>query len=386
MNFPSGVCQTYASPPFPPPMSPAEVPVNSLLRHITPLSETLSRAADAVIRSGYFVLGPGVVEFERAFAEYCGVTHCIGVANGTDALELSLRGVGVGLGDQVAVTANAGMYGTSAILACGAEPLFVDVEAGLSNMAPEALETLLASANPKAVIVTHLYGRIARVEELAALCRAYGTSLVEDCAQAHGARRGGTFVGGFGDVASFSFYPTKNLGALGDGGAVLTRNAMIADRVRKLRQYGWTSKYTNGLAGGRNSRLDEIQARMLSVMLPMLDGWNAQRRDIANRYSSLINHPAILVPPVSGEDYVAHLYVVKSQEREALRAHLNREGIQSDVHYPLPDHHQPCHQGRYDSVSLPVTEAEAKTVLTLPCFPELYETEIQRVVDACNRF
>lgn len=326
--------------------------------------------------------------FEHAFAGYCGADHCIGVANGTDAIELSLKAVGVDNGDSVAVVANAAMYGTSAVLACGGVPVFVDVESQSSTMAPDALEQRL-DTHPgiKAVIVTHLYGRLARIEEIAAICRPRSIAVVEDCAQAHGARLpDGRRAGALGDVASFSFYPTKNLGALGDGGAVVTCHATVAARVRQLRQYGWTQKYTNGLKGGRNSRLDEIQARMLLLMLPMLDGWNARRRQIANHYSTAIRNPAIEVPPLSGEDYVAHLYVVRCKRRNALREHLTAAGVQTEVHYPLPDHRQPCHEGKYDSLSLPVTESDAHTVLTLPCFPELTNAETQRVIDACNQF
>lgn len=369
-------------------MAPTDIPVNSLLRHVTPLRAELAAAATEIIHSGYFVLGPSVAELEKAFAAYCGAAECIGVANGTDALELSLKAVGVGAGDRVAVAANAAMYGTSAVLACGGEPVFVDIEPGLGVMAPAALEAaLVGQPGIKAVIVTHLYGRLAAVEALSGLCRAHGVKLIEDCAQAHGAQLpDGRRAGSFGDVASFSFYPTKNLGALGDGGAVVSNDHELAERVRKLRQYGWTHKYTNGLKGGRNSRLDEIQARMLLVMLPLLDGWNARRREIANRYSSEIRHPAIAVPPVSGPEYVGHLYVVRTPQRDALRQHLAAAGVQTDIHYPLPDHRQPCHDGRFDAVSLPATEADASTVLTLPCFPELTDDEVKRVIEACNRF
>ena len=369
-------------------MPHSDIPVNSLLRHVGPLQDALAACATEVIRSGYFVLGPGVTDFERAFADYCGVGHCIGVANGTDALELSLKAVGVIAGDRVALAANAAMYGTSAVLACGGEPLFVDVEPGVSTLSVASLEAALA-AEPGigAVIVTHLYGRLAAIEDIVKLCAGRDIAVVEDCAQAHGARSpDGRRAGAFGDVASFSFYPTKNLGALGDGGAVVTRDTGIADRARKLRQYGWTQKYTNGLAGGRNSRLDEIQARMMLLMLPLLDGWNRRRRDIANRYSSEIHSDAISVPPAAGDEYVGHLYVVRSARRDDLRQHLAAAGIHTDVQYPLPDHRQPCHDGRYEQVSLPVTEADAASVLTLPCFPEMTDDEIQRVVDSCNRF
>lgn len=364
------------------------IPINSLARHIAPLQQMLEATATSVIRSGHYVLGPGVTAFERAFSKYCGVDHCVGVANGTDALELALRAVGVSTGDRVAVVANAAMYGTSAVLACGAEPVFIDVLVDSATMDPTALQLALQSqVGVRAVIVTHLYGRLAPVADIARICRDHSAALVEDCAQAHGARlTGGACAGALGDVAAFSFYPTKNLGALGDGGAVLSRDPAIADNVRKLRQYGWTQKYTNGLAGGRNSRLDEIQARMLLGMLDLLDGWNARRRAIANTYSSQIRHPEIVVPPVSGEEYVGHLYVVRSERRDALRHHLEEHGVQTDVHYPIPDHRQPCHNGRFDEVSLPVTEAQAATVLTLPCFPELDDVEVQRVIGACNGF
>lgn len=367
-------------------MTLAPIPVNSLLRHIQPLQEVLAAAASDVVRSGYFVLGPSVRAFEEAFAAYCGVAHCIGVANGTDALELSLRALDIGIGDRVAVVANAAMYGTSTVLACGAEPVFVDVLGEDGTMDPDSLRIALEAAPVRAVIVTHLYGQLARIEAISALCKSHGAALIEDCAQSHGARNSQGLAGSFGDIASFSFYPTKNLGALGDGGAVATRNKMLADRVSKLRQYGWTQKYTNGISGGRNSRLDEIQASMLLLMLPHLDAWNSRRRDVAARYSKEIVNPRIRTHQCGGEGYVAHLYVVRSEEREQLKQHLTVAGVQTDVHYPLPDYRQPCHNGRFDDVTLPVTEKEAATVLTLPCFPELSDTEVDRVIAACNSF
>lgn len=367
-------------------MTLESIPVNSLLRHIEPLEDALAAAASEVIRSGYFVLGPSVRAFEDAFAAYCGVSHCIGVANGTDALELSLRALEVGPGDRVAVVANAAMYGTSTVLACGAEPVFVDVLPEDATMDPDNLRAVLEMQSIKAVIVTHLYGQLARVERISELCKAHGAFLIEDCAQAHGARNSGGIAGSFGDIASFSFYPTKNLGALGDGGAVATSNDLLADRVRKLRQYGWTQKYTNGLAGGRNSRLDELQASMLTLMLPHLDEWNSKRRAVAARYSSEIVNPRIRTHHCSGDSYVAHLYVVRTEAREELKKHLTAAGVQTDVHYPLPDYRQPCHHGRFSDINLQATELDAATVLTLPCFPEISEGEVDRVIAACNSF
>ncbi|HDX0787707.1 TPA: DegT/DnrJ/EryC1/StrS family aminotransferase [Stenotrophomonas maltophilia] len=365
----------------------ALIPVNSLSRHIAPLQDALSSLAATVIASGYYVLGPNVKAFEQEFARYCGAAHCISVANGTDALELSLKALEVGTGDRVAVVANAAMYGTSAVLACDATPVFVDTNADDGLMSVAALKAVLDSAPlPKVVIVTHLYGKLAQIEEIVALCHDRGIKVLEDCAQAHGAERGGHRAGSFGDIASFSFYPTKNLGALGDGGAIVTSDEALALRATQLRQYGWTAKYTNSLAGGRNSRLDELQAALLRHMLPLLDGWNQRRRDIANRYAAGLRSDRVRHIGTVGNEHVAHLYVVRCDNRNALRAHLQAAGVQTEVHYPLCDHRQPCHQGRFDAVSLPHTEADAAQVLTLPCFPELTDAEVDTVIAACNRY
>lgn len=364
------------------------VPVNALKRHIGNLETSLADVAVEVIQSGHFVLGPKVDAFEAAFAAYCGVGHCIGVANGTDALELSLKGVGVEIGDKVAVTANAAMYGTSAVLACGAEPVFLDINRSTSTLDTGALERLLRSGvSIKAVIVTHLYGRLAEIDEITQLCQSHNVRLIEDCAQAHGAMlEDGSKAGSFGDVAAFSFYPTKNLGAIGDGGAVVCRDAQIARRVRDLRQYGWSEKYRNSLEGGRNSRLDEIQAGFLSIMLPHLDQWNDRRRAIANRYSEEIRNSRISVPEKAGREYVAHLYVIRTDNRIALKDHLAKQGVMTEVHYPTPDHLQPVFSGKFDALDLPGTVQDSNTVLTLPCFPELSDAEVDHVISACNAF
>lgn len=303
------------------------LPINDLQRHIAPLKDMLSSCAKQVIESGYYVLGPGVAQFEAEFARYCGAAHCIGVANGTDALELALKSVAVQPGDSVGVIANAAMYGSSAVLASHAKPVFIDVESESANMSPAYLRKVLSAHKLRAIIVTHLYGRLARINEIIEICAEHGVAVVEDCAQAHGARLDGKAAGSFGDVAAFSFYPTKNLGALGDGGAVVTSSDEIAERSRQLRQYGWTAKYTNTFAGGRNSRLDEIQAHMLLKMLPLLDSWNDRRREIANFYSANIKNPRIWTPAVSGKEYVGHLYVIQTEHRQALRAHLQANGI-----------------------------------------------------------
>lgn len=361
------------------------VPVNALDRHIAPIASQLEQAAAKVIGSGYYVLGPNVKAFEKEFAEWCGAGDCISVANGTEALELGLRSIGVSEGKRVAVVANAAMYGTTAVLACDAEPVFIDIDPVTCTMAPAALEAELARGKIDVVIVTHLYGKLADMAAFGVLAEKHGFAIFEDCAQAHGASDAqGRKAGTFGKAASFSFYPTKNLGALGDGGAVITNDPDVADTLRKLRQYGWTAKYRNELQGGRNSRLDEIQAAFLRVMLPLLDGWNARRRDIANRYSREIKHANIVVPPTGGDDIVAHLYVVHTSDRAGLQKHLAEASIASEVHYPTPDYRQPLFAGRFDGISLAATDHSCSHVVTLPCFPELTDAEVTRVIEACN--
>lgn len=363
------------------------IPFNDLTRMAAACAHDLGERAGEVLRSGYFVLGPWVTRLEQDFAAYCGVGHCVGVGNGTDALELALRALDIGAGHTVAVAANAAMYGTTAVLAAGARPLFVDVDPTTALMSVDTLRACVEAraVPPAAVIVTHLYGRLADMPALLDYARTNDIAVVEDCAQAHGATGGdGRKAGAYGDLAAFSFYPTKNLGAIGDGGAVVCDDPALAGRVRKLRQYGWSSKYTNDISGGRNSRLDELQAAFLCALLPLLDGRNARRREIANRYSREIVHPGLRLPPVSGADYVAHLYVVQAGERESLQAHLRGRAIGCDIHYPIPDHRQPLHGHHFAAVSLPVTEALCARVLSLPCFPEMSDDEVTRVVAACN--
>jgi dTDP-4-amino-4,6-dideoxygalactose transaminase len=367
-------------------MSTIAIPVNDLARYAGQVSDSLAAQAAQVLRSGHYVLGPGVRAFEAEFAAYCGVPHCIAVGNGTDALELALRALGVVPGDAVMVAANAAMYGTTAVLAIGATPVFADVDPSTGLFTGPLLEAALARGDkPKAVIVTHLYGRLAPMAEILAACRAHGVAVLEDCAQAHGARdANGTKAGAHGDIATFSFYPTKNLGAIGDGGAIACRDDALAGRCRQLRQYGWSSKYTNELAGGRNTRLDEIQAAFLRVLLGDLDRRNARRLAIANRYSAQIRHRDIAVPAVAGDEFVAHLYVVQAGARESLAKHLAANGVGTDIHYPTPDHRQPVHGGRFAQVSLPNTERLCTRVLTLPCFPEMTDAEVDAVIAACN--
>jgi len=358
--------------------------INDLSRHTQPLRAVLEEAIQRVLRSGWFVLGPEVKAFEEEFAAYCGAAHCVSLANGTEALELALRALDIGPGKTVMTVANAGMYSSVAILATGARPLYADVRPDTLLIDAAEVARLLEREKVDAIIVTHLYGLLADLAEIVRLAQARNIPVIEDCAQAHGAALGGRKAGSFGDIGCFSFYPTKNLGALGDGGAVVTHRADLADRVRQLRQYGWSGKYRADLAGGRNSRLDEMQAAVLRVMLPLLDRWNARRREIAARYSAGIGHREIAVPAIHGGEYVAHLYVVRTAKRDDLKRHLAEAGIPSDVHYPVPDHEQDACRHLFEGVRLPATSQACREVLTLPCFPELSDAEVDSIIARVN--
>lgn len=358
--------------------------INNLSCRVTQHQAQIRVAVERVLASGWLVLGPEVKSFERSFAAYLGASNCVSLANGTDAIELALKAMGFGPGDSIATVANAGMYTTTALLAIGGEPYFMDVD--LDTRCVTLAEVIRAvEAGAKGVVVTHLYGlAIPCIASIAEYCARIGIPLLEDCAQAHGAQVDGRRVGTFGNAASFSFYPTKNLGALGDGGAVVTNSEHIAEKVRLLRQYGWTAKYRVELAGARNSRLDELQAAILSEFLPLLDETNARRRHIASRYASLISHPLVSVPLNGGADYVAHLFVIRSQRRDALCEHLRGNDIASEVHFPIPDYRQPLFRGRFDKICLQNTERLVSEILTLPCYPEMNDEDIDLIAAAIN--
>lgn len=345
----------------------------------------LSAAVQQVLDSHWYVLGQQVQGFETEFARYIGVKHCVSVANGTDALELALRAAGVVSGDQVITVANAGFYSSTAIYALGAVPLYADIDEVALTLSPAALEQALVS-RPAAVVVTHLYGHMANMPALTALCQRAGVPLIEDCAQSHGAVLAGRQAGSWGKLACFSFYPTKNLGAMGDGGAVTTDDAALAARLYTLRQYGWTEKYKVSTPGGRNSRLDEMQAAILRAKLPLLNIHNTQRRRIAARYNSAFTALPLQCPPSVGDDYVAHLYVLRTPQRDALRAFLLAQGIATDVHYPIADHQQPAYPDVRLACVLDVTQAACASVLSLPCYPGLTDANVDRVIQAVREF
>lgn len=360
------------------------IQINNLSARLDAYNSKIMAAVKRVIDSGWLVLGPEVKRFEKDFSSYLDARYCITLANGTDAIELALKAMGVQKGDCVATVANAGMYTTIGLLAIGAQPFFMDVDATTCNTTLTEVKRA-AAAGVKAVVITHLYGlAVPEIESIAIFCLKNGIPLLEDCAQAHGARVNGKFVGTFGDAASFSFYPTKNLGALGDGGAVVTNREEIADKVSQLRQYGWSKKYQVELEGARNSRLDEMQAAILAEILPSLDACNAKRRLIAERYSQEICNTEIALPAVRGEEYVAHLYVIRSAARDALRAYLQSVGVATDVHYPIPDYRQPIFGNRFAEIMLKSTDRLCGEILTLPCYPEMTEDQVTEIIDAIN--
>jgi dTDP-4-amino-4,6-dideoxygalactose transaminase len=343
-------------------------------------SEPLMR----VVNRHWYIMGEEVKAFEREFAAYVGAEHCISVANGSEALEIALLGLGVGPGDRVITVANAGFYSSTAIRAVGAEPVYVDVDDRSLTMCPESLKKALSKPT-KVVIVTHLYGQLADIETLAGLSKAAGAAVLEDCAQSHGARSDNGQCGSFGDLACFSFYPTKNLGALGDGGAIVTSSPDIVERLLKLRQYGWSTKYHVTVPLGRNSRLDEMQAAILRIKLPLLDKWNAERRSIARQYCDAFTKLPVKLPVSLGDDFVAHLFVLRVEDRDTFTSYLKEHGVSSDVHYPVPDHWQTAYSLN-EIYSLPVTESASSKLVSLPCFPGLTDLQIDRVIEVVSNY
>jgi dTDP-4-amino-4,6-dideoxygalactose transaminase len=355
-----------------------------------PILDEITAASRRVIEAGWYIQGQECQRFEAEFATFTGTRHAIGVANGLDALVLILRSwIDLGrlkAGDGVIVPSNTFIASLLAISQNGLTPVLVEPDPVSFNLDVAGVEQAL-TPQVRAVMAVHLYGQAAPMADLAALCRRRGLLLVEDAAQAHGAICDGRRVGALGDAAGFSFYPGKNLGALGDGGAVTTDDDALATHLRALRNYGSEIKYENRILGV-NSRLDELQAAILRVKLPRLDTDNALRRRVVDRYRAGIVNPAVRLPVVDGDEdsHVWHLFVVRCAERDRLAAHLLAHGIMTQVHYPIPPHRQACYADLAPGVSMPVAEAMAREVLSLPLSPVLTESEIQRVIDTVNGF
>jgi dTDP-4-amino-4,6-dideoxygalactose transaminase len=351
-------------------------------------AEALKAAAARVIDSGRYVLGDELAAFESEFAAYCGATHAIGVGNGLDALSLIFRGYReLGLlhdGDEVIVPGNTFIASLLAVSENRLVPVPVEPDPDTFNLDPERARAAIGPRT-RAILAVHLYGQLADMPALAELARAHDLLLIEDAAQAHGAARDGHRAGSFGDAAGFSFFPTKNFGALGDAGAVVTRDAQLARKVRALRNYGSEIKYHH-LHQGVNSRMDEIQAAMLRVKLECLEADNALRRRVAKRYRDGIANPRIALPQArSEESHVWHIFAVRSRERDALQRHLSQHGIQSGIHYPVPPHRQPAYPALWKT-DLPLTERLHREVLSLPIGPTLSEESIGQVIRACDSF
>lgn len=346
----------------------------------------IDAAISDVLKGGRYILGTEVSAFEREFSAFVGVAHGIGAGSGTEALHLALRACEVGPGDEVVTVAHTAVATVAAIELAGAIPVLVDIEPDFYTLDPSRLEQAI-TPRTKAIVPVHVYGQAAEMGAILPIARARGIRVIEDCAQAHGARYDGTRVGALGDIACFSFYPTKNLGAIGDGGMVVTNDPALAERARLLREYGWAERYVSAVPGW-NSRLDELQAAILRVKLRYLEQDNLTRARLAGLYDAALEQIEIGLPARRPDtQHVYHLYVVRSSRRDDLQAHLRSAGIGALVHYPVPVHLQPAYQGRLrGSDSLPVTERAAREVLSLPMYPELTDADVGRVAGAIRAF
>ena len=362
-------------------MSP--IPFVEFTRHYAALKPEIDAAVARTLASGWYLLGKEAEGFEAELSAYLGGGHAVGVANGTDALVLALEAAGIGPGDDVLCPAMTATPTPMAIRMAGATPIFVDVEPDTLCMSPEDAARKVTSRT-RAIIPVHLYGRPARLTELMALCERENLTLIEDCAQAMGSSFDGKRVGTFGALAAFSFYPTKNLGAFGDAGAVVAADPAHAQKIRQLRAYGERTRY-HAETEGRNSRLDELQAAILRVKLPLLDAANARRRELAARYVAGLN-PKVVETPRDEPGHTYHLFVVRSERRDALQEHLKAHGVGTMIHYPVAQHRQEAFAGLGQAESCPVAAREADRILSLPLFPELTDDECDRVIAAVNAF
>ncbi len=363
-------------------MYQSPIPLVDLKAQYAALRADIDAAIARVIANTSFIMGPEVRAFEEAFAAFCQARFAVGVSSGTAAIELTLRALGVGPGDEVITTPHTFIATAEAISATGAAPIFADIDPATYNIHPAAVEAAI-TPRTRALLPVHLYGQPADMDALAAIAQRHGLALIEDAAQAHGAEINGRRVGSLGHAACFSFYPGKNLGAYGDGGAVTTDDEGLAARLRKLRDHGRASKYVHDELG-YGHRLDALQAAILAAKLPHLDAANAARRRLAARYGELLADGDLVLPHVpEGVTPAWHLYVVRTPRRDELLASLRQQGIETGIHYPLPLHLQPaCRSLGLGPGSYPVAEAAAQQVLSLPLFPEMTEEQQERVAAA----
>ena len=343
------------------------------------------QAALKVLRAGWYILGREVAAFEKEFADYIGGKFCIGVNSGLDALTLSVRALGIGAGDEVIVPANTYIATVLAITANGATPIFIEPDE-FYNLEADKIESAVTSKT-KAIMVVHLYGQAACMDKICAVAEKYNLKLIEDCAQSHGAKFKGKMTGTFGNAGCFSFYPTKNLGAFGDGGAVVTNDENLAVTLKMLRNYGSEIKYHNKLEGV-NSRLDEMQAALLRVKLSHLDALNAERKKIADRFLSGIKNPRLILPTTcASSEHVYHQFVIRTEKRDEFKRYLEDNGIKTVIHYPIPPHLAECYKRLgYQRGDFQITEKYSDEVLSLPMFNGMTDEEINFVIEVCNGY
>jgi dTDP-4-amino-4,6-dideoxygalactose transaminase len=361
------------------------IPFLDLKRINAPHEGRIRAAIERVAQSGWFVLGPEVSAFEQAFADFIGVRHCIGVANGLEALTLVLKAWAFPAGSEVLVPSNAYIASVLAVTHAGLRPVLVEPDPHTYTLDPAQLEKAITSQT-KAILPVHLYGHCTDMEPIVALAEAHGLKILEDAAQAHGATYKGKRVGGLGHAAGFSFYPTKNLGALGDAGAITTNDDALAGKLRAWRNYGSMQKYHNDVPG-HNSRLDELQAAILREKLPYVEAENNQRRELARRYLAELTLPALTLPTAQTiEDDVWHLFVVRHPRRNALQTYLSREGVGTDIHYPVPPHRQEAYRNVWPNTDFPIADELHRDVLSLPLNPSLTDEEITHCINSINHF
>lgn len=351
------------------------------------LIKAQAKAAERVIRSGWYILGNEVKAFEAAWAERSGAGHCIGVGNGMDAIEIGLRALGIGPGDEVITTPMTAFATVLAVMRAGAVPVLADIDPASGLLSPESVERCI-NGKTKAVLLVHLYGQIRDMDRWTALCRGAGIALLEDCAQSHLAAWKGRTAGRFGDFGAYSFYPTKNLGTLGDGGAILTDRKDLAEYCAKLRNYGQSQRYHHPHVG-LNSRLDEMHAAILSARLPWLDGFTGRRRAVARAYRAGIKSGKVrqLAAPVEEANHVYHLYVLLCDRRAELLDHLKTKGVEGQIHYPVPVHQQePCRTLAHDPQGLIRAETHARACVSIPIHPQLSDKDVDQVIEAVNSF
>jgi dTDP-4-amino-4,6-dideoxygalactose transaminase len=362
------------------------IPVIDLKRQYRGMRGEIDDAIQRVLESGYYMGGPETEGFEKDWAAYCGAKHCVALANGTDSLNLTLKALGIGPGDEVVTVAFTLSATLDAIVDTGATPVLVDVDPETYTLSPDLLRAAL-SPRTKAILPVHIYGHPADMDPILAVAAERSLPVIADACEAHGSLYKGRQVNSLGSASCFSFYPTKNLNALGDAGAVVTNDDAIADRLRVLKSHGWDKRFHSAVSS-RNSRMDEIHAAVLRAKLPRLDAWNRRRAEIAARYDDALSGTAVRPAPRAswaGPSY--YLYVLATPRRDALRAELRARSIDSDVHWPEPPHLQPAFAGLgYGRGSLPITERLCGEVLTLPMFPEMSEAEVDRVCGVLRDF